>query len=383
MSSSFSSVVQSITKNPVASLATFALGAVSTLALAHLGLYPNECKITSQLHAHPNSHKKPKIVVVTGAAGQIGYSIIFQIAQGKLYGNEQPIELRLLDLPVAMNVLNGVVMELEDCAYPLLSKVVPTSSPDEAFKDAEAVFLIGAVPRGPGMERRDLLAKNANIFRDQGQSLNRVASRNVKVLVVGNPANTNALIAMKYAPDLPKTAFTAMTRLDQNRAKSQISRRANVNVSEVQNVIIWGNHSGTQYPDVSHATIHGQSVKARVNDNQWVQGDFISTVQKRGGAIIDALKKSSAASAANAALDHMRDWIHGTAHGEYVSMGVISDGNKYGVKDGLIFSFPCTCSHGQWKIVEGLNIDEFSRAKLTATEAELVEEAEQAFAGHQ
>jgi malate dehydrogenase len=297
-------------------------------------------------------------------------------------GPDQPVELRLLDLKPMEAVLRGVIMELEDCAFPLLTKVTGTSDVKEAFDGCEIALLVGARPRGPGMDRRDLLKANAAIFEDQGKAIDQFANRNVKVLVVGNPANTNALIAMTHAPSIPRSSFTAMTRLDQNRAVAQLAKRLQVPTHALKNVYIWGNHSNTQYPDVNHAAVRDdkgaeKAIRSAVQDEEWLNGEFIKTVQMRGGAIIQALGKSSAASAANAAVEHVRDWVLGTRPGEYVSMGVVSDGS-YGVPPGIIFSFPVECKDGEWKIVQGLNIDEFSKQKLVATADELIQERKDA-----
>jgi len=324
--------------------------------------------------------KKPVKVVVTGAAGQICYSVLFMIGQGAMLGPDQPIEIRLLDIPQAEKQLKGVEMEILDCAFPLFTKVVATTDYKTAFQDVEIALLIGARPRGPGMERKDLLTANAAIFSGQGKALNDFANPNVKVLVVGNPANTNALIAMQNAPKIPRENFTAMTRLDQNRASSQIATRLGVPVTKVKNVIIWGNHSATQYPDVNHAFIanhprdgNNEPVVTAVGDEAWIRGEFTKTVQQRGAAIIKARGLSSAASAANAAVDHIRSWVLGTPKGEVVSMGVISDGS-YGAPKDVIYSFPCECSGGKWKIVQGLKVDEYSREKMRLTGQELLEE---------
>jgi malate dehydrogenase len=302
------------------------------------------------------------------------------IAQGAMLGPNQPIELRLLEIPVAAQQLKGVIMELQDCAYPLLSSVIGTTDYKTAFEGVEIALLVGAKPRGPGMQRRDLLLANAQIFKGQGQALNQYASRKVKVLVVGNPANTNALIAQQNAPDLPASAFTAMTRLDQNRAAHQIASRLNVEVGDVSNIIIWGNHSKTQFPDVNFAFIRNSPsprlstpVRAAINDNTWLDGEFLTTVQDRGAAIIAVRQKSSAASAASSAVDHIRDWYLGTACGQWVSMGVVSDGS-YGVPKGIVFSFPCTCKDGQWSIVQNLKWDAASKQKIEITTKELLEE---------
>ncbi len=316
--------------------------------------------------------KQPVRVAVTGAAGQIGYALLFRIASGAMLGNDQPVILQLLDITPAMDALGGVKMELDDCAFPLLKGVVCTDDPNVAFKDVDYALLVGARPRGPGMERKDLLEANAAIFSVQGKALNDNASKDVKVLVVGNPANTNALIAQRNAPDLDPRNFTAMTRLDQNRAMTQIAQKLDKDVTEVTNMIIWGNHSSTQFPDLYHAQVAGESAIDKV-EQDWYENDFIPTVQQRGAAIIKARGASSAASAANAAIDHMRDWALGTAEGDSVSMAVYSDGS-YGIQEGLIYSFPCVCKDGDWSIVQGQDINEFSQAKLEATEQELAEE---------
>lgn len=322
----------------------------------------------------------PIKVVVTGAAGQIAYSLLYQIASGAVFGPEQPVYLHLLDIAPMMGVLEGVVMELADCALPLLTGVLPTANPEEAFKDVVAAFLVGAMPRREGMERKDLLAANVRIFKEQGQALDKVARKDVKVLVVGNPANTNALICSKYAPSIPKENFTAMTRLDQNRAQSQLAAKVGVPVKDVKRVIIWGNHSSTQFPDASNAvaTVGGaeKSVAQIINDDAYLKGAFVTTVQKRGAAVIAARKMSSALSAAKAASDHMRDWFLGTGD-RWVSMGVISDGS-YGAPPDVVYSFPVTVSNGQWKIVQGLTISDFARQMLDATGKELVEEKQEA-----
>ena len=315
--------------------------------------------------------KEPVRVAVTGAAGQISYSLLFRIAAGQMLGNDQPIILQLLEIPPAMGALGGVVMELDDCAFPLVQGIVATDNPDIAFKDADYALLVGSRPRGPGMERKDLLEANAAIFSVQGKSLNDHAKKSVKVLVVGNPANTNSLIAQRNAPDLDPRQFTAMTRLDHNRALTQIAQKTGKHVTDVKGLTIWGNHSATQYPDLHHAKVAGQDALSLV-DQAWIESDFIPTVQQRGAAIIKARGLSSAASAANAAIEHMRDWALGT-QGETVSMGVYSDGS-YGITKGLIYSFPCTCENGDWAIVQGLSINGFSQEKMSATETELVEE---------
>jgi len=316
--------------------------------------------------------KAPKIVAVTGAAGQIGYSLLFRIASGEMLGKDQPVVLQLLDLPQAQTALKGVMMELEDCAFPLLAGVVGTDDPEVAFKDADVALLVGARPRGKGMERKDLLEANAAIFTTQGKALNKVAKRDVKVLVVGNPANTNAYIAMKSAPDLNPRNFTAMLRLDHNRALAQLASKTGKAVGDIQKMVVWGNHSTTQYPDYRFATVNGESVKALANDETWNRETFIPTVAKRGAAIIEARGLSSAASAANAAIDHIRDWVLGT-NGAWVTMGVPSDGS-YGIPEGVMFGFPVTCQNGDYQIVKGLEIDAFSQEKLNATLAELNEE---------
>ncbi|WP_144392927.1 malate dehydrogenase [Pleionea sediminis] len=316
--------------------------------------------------------KQPVRVAVTGAAGQIGYALLFRIASGAMLGNDQPVILQLLDITPAMDALEGVKMELDDCAFPLLKDVVCTDDPNVGFKDADYALLVGARPRGPGMERKDLLEANAAIFSTQGKALNDNASKNVKVLVVGNPANTNALIAQRNAPDLDPRNFTAMTRLDQNRALTQLAQKTGVEVTEVSQMTIWGNHSATQYPDLYNAKVSGESAIDKV-DQEWFENDFIPTVQQRGAAIIKARGASSAASAANAAIDHMRDWALGSKDGDHVSMGVYSDGS-YGIDEGLIFSFPCVCKNGDWEIVQGQDLNDFSKEKLQATEQELKEE---------
>lgn len=316
--------------------------------------------------------KQPVRVAVTGAAGQIGYALLFRIASGAMLGDDQPVILQLIDITPAMDALEGVKMELDDCAFPLLQDVICTDDPNVGFKDADYALLVGARPRGPGMERKDLLEANAAIFSVQGKAMNEHASRDIKVLVVGNPANTNALIAQRNAPDLDPRNFTAMTRLDQNRAMTQLAQKTGKAVTEVSNMVIWGNHSSTQFPDLYHAQVTGDSAMDKV-EQDWYENDFIPTVQQRGAAIIKARGASSAASAANAAIDHMHDWALGTAEGDSVSMAVYSDGS-YGIQEGLIFSFPCVCKDGDWSIVQGQDINEFSQAKLKATEAELAEE---------
>jgi len=316
--------------------------------------------------------KKPVRVTVTGAAGQISYALLFRIASGAMLGNDQPVILQLLEITPALQALNGVVMELEDCAFPLLQSVVVTDDANIAFKDADYALLVGARPRGPGMERKDLLEANAAIFSVQGKAINEHASRNIKVLVVGNPANTNALICQRNAPNIPARNFTAMTRLDHNRAISQLATQLDSPSTAIQKMTIWGNHSSTQYPDISQALVSGKAVTPVVAE-PWYKETFIPTVQQRGAAIIKARGASSAASAANAAIDHMRDWALGTQDGDWVSMAVYSDGS-YGIDKGLIYSFPVTCKQGEFEIVQGLPISDFSRERMTATEQELKEE---------
>ncbi|HEX2578054.1 MAG TPA: malate dehydrogenase [Aquihabitans sp.] len=316
---------------------------------------------------------EPVRVAVTGAAGQIGYSLLFRIASGALLGPEQPVVLQLLEITPALGALDGVAMELEDCAFPLLAGIVKTDDANVAFQDADLAFLVGSRPRTKGMERGDLLSANGAIFTVQGKALSDSASKDVKVLVVGNPANTNALIAMRNAPDLDPTQFTAMTRLDHNRAKAQLATKTGATVNDISKMTIWGNHSATQYPDLFHAEVGGKVAAEVVGDQGWLEGTFIPTVQKRGAAIIEARGASSAASAANAAIDHVRDWVSGTPSGDWVSMAVPSDGS-YGVPEGLISSFPCTTSGGRWEIVQGLEIDDFSRGRIDASVAELAEE---------
>ena len=314
----------------------------------------------------------PVRVTVTGAAGQISYSLLFRIAAGEMLGPNQPVILQMLEITPALEALKGVAMELEDCAFPLLAGMVCTDDAAVAFKDSDYALLVGARPRGPGMERKDLLEANAAIFSAQGKALNDNASKDIKVLVVGNPANTNSLIAQRNAPDINPRQFTAMTRLDHNRAMSQIANKTGSTINDVTHMTIWGNHSATQYPDLHEAKVNGQAAIGMV-DQTWYEDDFIPTVQQRGAAIINARGASSAASAANAAIAHMRSWALGTAEGDWVSMGVYSDGS-YGIAEGLIYSFPCVCKDGDWEIVQGLEINDFSRAKMTATETELAEE---------
>jgi malate dehydrogenase len=318
--------------------------------------------------------KAPVRVAVTGAAGQIGYALLFRIASGEMLGKDQPVILQMLELPLdkAQAALRGVMMELEDCAFPLLAGMVGSDDPKVAFKDADYALLVGARPRGPGMERKDLLLENAKIFTEQGRALNEVASRNVKVLVVGNPANTNAYIAMKSAPDLPAKNFTAMLRLDHNRALSQLAGKAGVPVADIEKLIVWGNHSPTMYPDYRFATVNGLSLKAKIGDEAWNADTFIPVVGKRGAAIIEARGLSSAASAANAAIDHVRDWALGSK-GKWVTMGVPSDGS-YGIPEGVIYGVPVTTANGEYTRVTGLEIDAFSRERMDKTLAELEEE---------
>lgn len=318
--------------------------------------------------------KTPVRVAVTGAAGQIGYSLLFRIASGEMLGKDQPVILQMLELPMdkAQAALKGVMMELEDCAFPLLAGMVGTSDPMVAFKDVDVALLVGAMPRGPGMERKDLLLKNAEIFTVQGKALDAVASRNVKVLVVGNPANTNAYIAMKSAPSLPAKNFTAMLRLDHNRALSQLANKAGVPVGNIEKLIVWGNHSPTMYPDYRFATVGGKSLKDSINDENWNRSDFIPKVGKRGAAIIEARGLSSAASAANAAIDHIRDWVLGT-NGKWTTMGIPSDGS-YGIPEDVMYGYPVVCENGEYTIVQGLAIDDYSREMMNKTLAELEEE---------
>ncbi|MBU3716915.1 MAG: malate dehydrogenase [Actinobacteria bacterium] len=315
----------------------------------------------------------PVRVAVTGAAGQIGYSLLFRIASGAMLGPDTPVILQLLEITPALKALEGVKMELDDCAFPLLAGVVGTDDADKAFGDADVALLVGAMPRKAGMERADLLSANGGIFKPQGEALARSAKRDVKVLVVGNPANTNALIAQQNAKGLDAGRFTAMTRLDHNRAVTQIAQKLNQPVTAVKKMTIWGNHSATQYPDLFHCEVGGKNAYQAVNDHAWVEGTFIPTVAKRGAAIIEARGLSSAASAANAAVDHIRSWHLGTAPGDWVSMAIPSDGS-YGVPEGLISSFPCVCKDGQYSIVQGLDIDDFSRGKIDASNAELADE---------
>ena len=315
----------------------------------------------------------PVRVAVTCAAGQIGYSLVFRIASGHLLGPDQPVVLSLLEITPAMGALEGVAMELDDCAFPLLADLALGDDPDTAFDGVDVALLVGSRPRTKGMERQDLLEANGAIFTVQGRALNDNAADDLRVLVVGNPANTNCLIAMNNAPDVPDARFTAMTRLDHNRALTQVARKLGVSVNDVSRMTIWGNHSATQYPDLFRCEVAGSSAAAVIDDQEWLEGDFIPTVQKRGAAIIEARGASSAASAANAAVDHVHDWVLGTPEGDWVSMAVASDGG-YGVPEGLISSFPVTCADGAWSVVQGLEIDDFSRARIDASVAELGEE---------
>ena len=317
--------------------------------------------------------KNPVRVAITGAAGQIGYSLLFRIASGEMLGPDQPVILQLLDITPALPAVGGVVMELEDCAFPLLAGVVVTDDPKVAFRDVSYALLVGARPRSKGMERKDLLEANGAIFTTQGKALNEVAARDVRILVVGNPANTNAYIAMRNAPDLPAANFTAMMRLDHNRALSQIAARTGKPVAAVRKVTIWGNHSATQYPDLYSAEIDGKSVSGLIDDQGWIEQTFIPTVQKRGAAIIEARGLSSAASAANAAIGHVRNWVHGTRDGDWVTMGIPADGS-YGIPEGCLYGYPVTCHNGKYQIVKGIAVSEFSRARMDATHRELLEE---------
>ncbi|MEW2356855.1 malate dehydrogenase [Spirillospora sp. NPDC029432] len=317
--------------------------------------------------------RTPVTVTVTGAAGQIGYALLFRIASGHLLGADTPVRLRLLEIPQAVKAAEGTAMELDDCAFPLLDGIDIYDDATKAFAGANVALLVGARPRTKGMERGDLLEANGGIFKPQGEAINAGAADDIKVLVVGNPANTNALIAQQHAPDVPAERFTAMTRLDHNRALAQLSKKAGVSVDEIKKLTIWGNHSATQYPDIFHAEIGGKGAAEVVNDQAWLENDFIPTVAKRGAAIIEARGASSAASAASAAIDHVHTWVNGTKDGDWTSMAVVSDGS-YGVPEGLISSFPVTTKDGAWKIVQGLEIDDFSRARIDASVNELAEE---------
>jgi len=316
--------------------------------------------------------KKPATVTITGAAGQIGYALAFRVASGQMLGSDRPVNLNLLEITPALPSLSGVVMELADCAFPALNRVIATDDAKTAFRDCDYAMLVGARPRGPGMERKDLLLANAQIFSVQGKALDAAASRDVRVLVVGNPANTNSLIAASNAPGLPRRNFTAMTRLDHNRALAQLAAKTGTHVNDVRRMIIWGNHSATQHPDISHCIVGGKPAKSLV-EQAWYRDEFIPTVQQRGAAVIKARGSSSAASAASAAIDHMRDWALGTADGDWVSMGVASDGS-YGIAEGVTYSYPVTCKDGQYAVVQGLAVDAFTRTRLDATHQELLEE---------
>lgn len=316
--------------------------------------------------------KKAVNVAITGAAGQIGYALAFRVASGQLLGPDQPVNLHLLEITPALQAVQGVVMELNDCAFPTLNNIVATDDAKVAFKDVQAALLVGARPRGPGMERKDLLLANAQIFSAQGKALDAVADRNVKVLVVGNPANTNALIARANAKSLNPRNFTAMTRLDHNRALSQLAEKTGAHTTAIRHMTIWGNHSATQYPDISHTLVNDKPAKSLV-DQKWIEDSFIPIVQQRGAAIIKARGSSSAASAASAAIDHVRTWVSGTAQGDWVSMAIPSDGS-YGIKEGIIYSYPVTTKNGEYEIVQGLSVDDFSRNRMTLTEKELLEE---------
>ena len=316
--------------------------------------------------------RKPATITITGAAGHIGYALAFRVASGQMLGADGPVNLQLLEITPALPSLTGVVMELADCAFPTLNRIVATDDPKAAFKDCDYAMLVGARPRGPGMERKDLLLANAQIFSAQGRAINDAASRDVRVLVVGNPANTNSLIAASNAPDIERRNFTAMTRLDHNRALAQLSAKTGTHASDVRRMIIWGNHSATQHPDISHCTVGGKPAKSLV-ETTWYRDEFIPTVQQRGAAVIKARGSSSAASAASAAIDHMRDWALGTPEGDWVSMAVPADGS-YGIGEGVMYSYPVTCKDGKYAIVQGLAIDEFARERMDATHRELLEE---------
>jgi malate dehydrogenase len=320
-----------------------------------------------------NDSKSPVRVAVTGAAGQIGYAILFRIASGQLLGPDTPVHLSLLEVPAAVKAAEGTAMELDDCAFPLLTGVDIYDDPNQAFDGASIALLVGARPRSKGMERADLLEANGGIFKPQGRALAEHAASDIRVLVVGNPANTNCLIAQSNAPDIPRERFTAMMRLDHNRAIAQVARKTGAQISEVSNMTIWGNHSATQYPDVFHAKVRGENAAQTIGDQAWIEGEFIPTVQKRGAAIIEARGASSAASAANAAVDHIHDWVLGTPDGDWVSMAIASDGS-YGVQEGIFSGYPCTCSGGEFTVVAGLELDDFSRSRIDATIKELREE---------
>jgi malate dehydrogenase len=316
--------------------------------------------------------KKPATITITGAAGHIGYALAFRVASGQMLGSDRPVNLQLLEITPALPSLTGVVMELADCAFPTLNRIVATDDPKAAFKDCDYAMLVGARPRGPGMERKDLLLANAQIFSAQGRAINDAASRDVRVLVVGNPANTNSLIAASNAPDIDRRNFTAMTRLDHNRALAQLAAKTGTHTTDVRRMIIWGNHSATQHPDISHCTVSGKPAKSMV-EAKWYREEFIPTVQQRGAAVIKARGSSSAASAASAAIDHMRDWALGTPEGDWVSMAVPADGS-YGIGEGVTYSCPVTCKDGEYAVVQGLAIDEFTRERMDATHRELLEE---------
>ena len=317
----------------------------------------------------------PVKVAVTGAAGQIGYAILFRIASGQLLGADTPVHLSLLEIPAAVKAAEGTAMELDDCAFPLLAGVDIYDDPTQAFDGVNVALLIGARPRSKGMERADLLEANGGIFKPQGEALNAYAASDVKVLVVGNPANTNCLIAQSNAPDIPRQRFTAMMRLDHNRGIAQVAKKTGAAVSDVTNMTIWGNHSASQYPDVFHAKVNGAAAAETIGDQSWIEDDFIPTVQKRGAAIIEARGASSAASAANAAIDHVHDWVLGTPEGDWVSMAIPSDGT-YGIQEGIFCGYPCTCAGGEYTVVEGLELDDFSRSRIDASVAELADERE-------
>ena len=317
----------------------------------------------------------PVRVAVTGAAGQIGYAILFRIASGQLLGADTPVHLSLLEIPAALKAVEGTAMEIDDCAFPLVAGVDITDDPNQAFDGASVALLIGARPRTKGMERSDLLEANGGIFKPQGKALNDHAASDIRVLVVGNPANTNCLIAKSHAPDIPAERFTSMMRLDHNRAVAQLASKAGATVSDITNMTVWGNHSPTQYPDIFNAKVKGQNAAEVVSDQEWLENDFLPTVQKRGAAVIEARGASSAASAANAAVDHVRDWVMGTSDGDWVSMGIPSDGS-YGVEEGVIFGYPVTCSGGSYQIVQGLDLNDFSKSRLDVTVNELKDERE-------
>jgi malate dehydrogenase len=315
----------------------------------------------------------PVKVAVTGAAGQIGYAILFRIASGQLLGSDTPVHMSLLEIPAAVKAAEGTAMELDDCAFPLLAGLDIHDDPNRAFDGTQIALLVGARPRTKGMERSDLLEANGGIFKPQGKALNDHADSDVRILVVGNPANTNCLIAQSHAPDIPPRRFSAMMRLDHNRAIAQVAKKSGAPIADVTNMTIWGNHSATQYPDVFHARVNGANAAETIDDPEWIESDFIPTVQKRGAAIIETRGASSAASAANAAIDHVRDWVHGTADGDWVSMAIHSTG-AYGVEDGIFSGYPCTCAGGEYTVVEGLQLDDFSRSRIDATVKELTEE---------